>query len=307
MENFITQIRKKYVFSPIIKDNTFCMGKKDDCWSLIEKGFTRLDYKTKSNIETLYLTIKPTLKNITETNNLSFLSKDINYLWIPLPLLKFLERNEHFISLKNLVVENKELYIKNEKCFSDFIFSNACFLNNLRSLVFVGDSNLSGEYWHNLNINIEQFSNIEYFSTVLDSKDKIIERISILENLKHLDISNIVSSTILDYLTKIKLESLSISNLFADFNFENLEKIQSIEILKINNSKSIFDCAILKKLPLLKEVSLLGIKKIINTDVLLEIKTLKNLTIINSANKMKKVDKNNFINHGFDILNIDYM
>jgi hypothetical protein len=295
-------IRKKYVFPFFHKEETICMGTKKDCWSLIDRDITRLNYgdSISSNVKMLY--IKPTISNLFKTKNLNFLTKNIQYLWSPLPLLKFLNENELATNIEHLILENKEVYMETD-LFSNSLLDSFFFKDKLKSLIFIGDSNNAGCFWSKLNIDIFEFRCLEYISTMLN--DKIIEFLlqSHFRQLRHLAVKNITTHRFLDVLCECSnLESLSLSSINIDLNIDSLKQCKTIYI---NNTK-IIDCNIFKENQGLEEIILMGVKKITNIQILLDLPNLKNLKIVNCSKPITKKRKEDFISKNFNLLDIDY-
>lgn len=289
----------------MIEKISYCMGTKTNCWSEISKGakLCKFGKEIDKNIECLVL--NPTISEIIKTNSLEFIPKETKYLKIPLPLIEYLSREKALNSLETLLIYNKEEYIGQEYNKVSF-FEQTAFKESLKSLVFTGDCSKAGEYWSKLNFDLSQFESLEYLSSLLDKENVIIQRISKMNNLKHLDIYGIETEEVFPFIKNMKFKSLSISHISPSIDLKLITPNQSLEVLQIHNMKSILDCTIFEEFPNIIELSLSKIKKIINVEVLLHIPTLQNLTIANSSNPIKKNVKDKFIASNLNYLDIDY-
>lgn len=295
-------VRKKYVFPSYSKDEAICMGTKKDCWALIDKGLSSIRYGGGLSSEIKYLYIKPTLSNLKRTKDVNFLTKNLHYLWCPLPLLKFLSDNELCENISTLILDSREEYITNN-LYTDFTFSSFSFKENLKSLNFIGDCKKASLLWSELKFDISKFCNLEYVSTPLNNKVLDVLLYSDFPALKHLDFSGVSDVKINDVLSKFSaIESLSLTSINTDLNFEHLKQCKSI---RLNNAKTI-DCVIFKNLHALEEILMMGVKKVINVHLLMDLPGLKNLEIINCSKPIKKKMKEDFEAKNLNLLNIDY-
>ena len=278
-------------------ENVLCFGTKKECWSQLDKGAKVVPYK--KNIGEAYdnALLKPNLKQLESTKDLDFLSPDVVALDIPLPLIQFIDFDK-FKNLKHILINNKEEYLDTVS------FSGTLSIGkNVESLNFYGDCEKAAKFWTNFKIKIPDDNSVKFISTVVDLN--FINIISMFPKLEFVELSCLKDSSVLDRLPS-NLRILSLEVLNKEFNYESLKKFDRLEVLRIWEASTPFDCNLITEFDKLKEVDFTSVKKIENVELLLNLKNLENLTIIDCKNPIKKKNINSFNEHQFNYLNIEY-
>lgn len=157
-----------------------------------------------------------------------------------------------------------------------------------------------------LNLNESNFPNLEFLRCMSNHKDKY-PLLKNFTNLKHLWVSVYKDTNIFDQIES-PLISLNIDGAGSDFRIQEMVKLSSLEIIRINSCYNEFDCKELLKLPELKEIILLNSKKIKNVESLLDMPSLKSLDVLDCKGAFTKQQKVLFKNNidRFERLSIDY-
>lgn len=214
------------------------------------------------------------------------------------------ESVEH-LSFINDLDQTDNLGNSKKEQVQNLLFPNI-FFPNIKSLNLVTSSTASIVADGYLNINESHFPRLEFLRCVTGYKDKfpLLENFT---NLRHLWVSINKTADIFKQI-KSPIVSLNIDGTGSDFKIQEISKISSLEIVRINSCCNQIDCNEFLKLPNLKEIILLNSKEIKNIESLLEMPTLKSLDVLDCKDAFTKQQKKLFqsLSNKFERLSIDY-
>lgn len=208
------------------------------------------------------------------------------------------------LSLINNLGQTDNLGVNKKERIQNLLFPNVTYPNikSLHLITFSTTMQVDGY----LNVNESNFPNLEFLHCMSNYKDKY-PLLKNFTNLKHLWVSVYKNTNIFDQIES-PLISLNIDGAGSDFRIQEMVKLSSLEIIRINSCYNEFDCKELLKLPKLKEIILLNSKKIKNVESLLDMPSLKSLDVLDCKGAFTKQQKVLFRNNidRFERLSIDY-
>ncbi len=165
------------------------------------------------------------------------------------------------------------------------------------------------ELLHPYEINLRELTSlesIEYDFTVEKKNEKLLA-IAELPNLKELTINYGKKWDLFTPLENSNIESLRLLGCTGKkIALENIVKIKKLKKLELVYYRLELDCNLFLELKNLESLELVDNNKIINIEALLKHKNLKHLSVSNCKKPFSKKDKELFLNHGFESLDIDY-
>ena len=209
------------------------------------------------------------------------------------------------LSLINDLSQTDNLGVNKKERIQNLLFPNVTY-PNIKSLHLITSSTATMQADGYLNLNESNFPNLEFLRCMSNHKDKY-PLLKNFTNLKHLWVSVYKDTNIFDQIES-PLISLNIDGAGSDFRIQEMVKLSSLEIIRINSCYNEFDCKELLKLPELKEIILLNSKKIKNVESLLDMPSLKSLDVLDCKGAFTKQQKVLFKNNidRFERLSLDY-
>lgn len=279
-----------------------CYGTRKECWSQISKGAKQSAFG-KAASDATHVVLLPNMKKIVACKNLDFLSENITHLKLPLPLIKFLDAKK-LPNLQNLTIYNRYDYLEAfelEGCTLDEDI-------NVKSFVFVGDNNKNSSFWINTNINLQNYASLEHVMLLVDNESVSKEYLSTLTQVKSFLLGAVGTGhkDILNFVPNDNTEILSLACDETRVDFSYLERLNRVKYLEIRSAKSDFNCEYLTGFNDLKELLLFDNSAVKNVDVLLQLNSLSHLEIMYCGKLFKANQKQQFDEHGFEHLKIDY-
>ncbi|WP_374173282.1 hypothetical protein [Flavobacterium tructae] len=180
-------------------DNQYCIGDKDNCKAFLsaKKVLWKATPKLNDYEDVFYLRLKPSKADRNDEFP-SYVVKLPNLKQLDIPI-SFLEKiNEDSLPecLETLIITANDSYISTKSNYPSFPSAG---LEKIKGLV------LDTPTWLNLNfsdISISQnnFPNLKYLNTGIDKEGLILQNIKDLQNLDFIEIHNLGSHQIFDYL-----------------------------------------------------------------------------------------------------------
>lgn len=158
-------------------------------------------------------------------------------------------------------------------------------------------------------INLEEFTSLESieYNFEKEKNNKVLLAIGKLPNIKKVVINY---GRKFDLFTPFENSNIEYLRLWScpnkKISFENIIKLPKLKILEINYITVELDCNLLLELKYLEVLKLDNVNKIINIEALLKHEKIKHLSICDCKKPFSKTNKELFLNHGFESLDIDY-
>ena len=261
--------------------------------------------------EAKYLTIEPPEECLEMGRLPGFVGDFQELIALDIPLIYALSLHNDSLphSVENLTLINDRNQTDNlgnskKEIKANLLFPNFCY-PNIKSLNLFTSSTSSLDVDGHININESNFPNLEFLRCRLSDKDKY-PLLDNFTNLKHLWVS-LKKCDLFSHI-KCPLQSLNIDGSGTKLNIQEIQKVPSLEVLRINSCYSIINCEDLLKMPKLREVNILNSKQIKNIEALLNMPSLTSLEILDCKGAFTKEQKRLFHDNmdKFELLSIDY-
>ncbi|WP_452227755.1 MULTISPECIES: hypothetical protein [unclassified Lacinutrix] len=165
------------------------------------------------------------------------------------------------------------------------------------------------ELLHPYEINLRELTSlesIEYDFTVEKKNEKLLA-IAELPNLKELTINYGKKWDLFTPLENSNIENLRLLGCTGKkIALENIVKVKKLKKLELVYYRLELDCNLFLELKNLESLELVDNNKIINIEALLKHKNLKHLSVSSCKKPFSEKDKELFLSHGFESLDIDY-
>lgn len=289
----------------------FCCGSKRECAELVrDENFEVIDWNadvsTSANekIKLLFVEatkaqlkkaeLPPFVKNLTKLENISFdlsFLRNLNQNSLPdslrsLTLTRNLEHPEIIEALEDEPVEWREEII----------------LKNLEALKLIADDEKTGVIE---TVSKEVFPSLKFlaFDVSEESELEVFEKFSALTDVELLYIKDFDVFSRLEHLPLISLDLGGTNN---KFDLSGIEKIKTLQFVRLNSVRSEIDCRTFKSLPELKEIIILNSKKIVNVEALLDCENLASIEFLDCSDPFKKGIAEKFMSKNYESLDIDF-
>ena len=284
----------------------YCLGSKKDTEHFAEDGAIVLPWNVNPS-EDNYNNIKA-LRLVPNQNQLNkgvlplFIKNltHLDFLAMPLPLLNKIDDVPKTISSLMLLNSKNchDILKKTDIHWPDTIFPNLQALQIFDLSGALEVNALSG-------LSPDKLPLLKLLECRINKIHQKLDIISNFDDLKFVALETVKNHNIFDYI-KSPIKALSIFGTSNQFPIQDLIKLETIELLWLNDIRCEIDCSIFKSLPLLKEINFINSNKILSVNALLDCKKLESLEVINCKNPFGRKGKAAFFAHQYQRLEIDF-
>lgn len=123
------------------------------------------------------------------------------------------------------------------------------------------------------------FPGLKWIECFIDKKGRTLDTIQGFSNLTTAYLSHVRKHDVFSILQGLRIKMLKLEGFDRGFSFQNIGKLDKLEVLHLNSYRENLDLRLIVDLPL-KEVFLLNCTKLEHAEVLLQVPTLESVHII---------------------------